>query len=344
MAIDPANAGAVGAALLQYLRGKLSVPALAYAEPPSALGDGWETYIYVFRLAGHAADEVWAAPLVLRIFPTLDLGARAEQEVAVQTFVAARGFPAPRPLAVEPAGDVLGLPFMIMGRAPGTTLFEHMSANPLRARRLIPKMAEAHAALHRLPTAGCPLPSDSPLVQRKREGFRARIERFGLTGLDREYAWLDANTKAVANEEVSVCHTDFHPQNIVVDGDGRLCVIDWSAAALGDRHDDLAATLVIMRTAPAPAGNFWSRLLDRFGRGLFIRRYLRSYRRLLPIDGARLRYWEALEAFEDMLRISALKVAGAAGYGIRADAAERLPPAQLETLRRYFWDRAKEEK
>ena len=72
--------------------------------------------------------------------------------------------------------------------------------------------------------------------------------------------------------------------------DGELCLIDWSGAALGDRHHDIAATLLVMRAAPITPHNMIERLLDRFGRRMFIRRYLRAYGKRLPIDKARLRY------------------------------------------------------
>lgn len=340
-ALDPSQPERVAPALLEYLRAHLDAPGLTYADEPSPVGEGWETYIYGFLLVGAALDGLWAAPLILRIFPARDLAWRAEQEAAVQGFVTERGYPAPRPLAVEPGGGAIGLPFMIMERAEGRTLLDRLSANPLAARKLIPAMAQAQTALHQLPIDGCPLPSEGSLVERHLAGFRARIEHVRLEGLDKEYAWLEANKGIVSDEERSLCHGDFHPQNVLLTDEGRICVLDWSRASLGDRHHDISTLLAIMRTAPAPERNLWMRLLDRFGRGMFIRRYLGAYRRQLPIDAARLRYWEALEAFEWLVRVSALNAVGSAAYGLRPEAAERLPPAHIDTLRRYFWKMAR---
>ena len=341
MAIDASQADQVGPALLAYLRGRFGADGLRFTEAPEVIDSGWETYIYTFRLGGDAVDPAWTRPLIRRVYPGADQGPRAEFDASVQGFVAERGYPAPRVLAVETDAGALGRPFLIMERAPGRTMLDRLASNPLTARNLTPLMAKAHVALHRLPAEGCPLPAHGTAVDRYLDDFRARIAGMGLTGTDEALGWLEAHKGMVVPEEVSLCHNDFHPQNIIVGDDKRPSVIDWSCAALADRHCDIASTLVLMRTAPAQMRGLVGRLLDRFGRYTLVRRYLRSYRQQLPIDNERLRYWEALQAFEWWLRIAVMQSFGSAARGIRPDASQRLPKGQLERLQRYFWQRAR---
>ncbi len=134
-------------------------------------------------------------------------------------------------MAVDAEGAALGLPWIIMERFAGRTVLDLLSESPLAGRKLIPRMAELQATLHRLPVDGCPLSSDGTLAERQFEGFRARIERFGLSGLSKEMAWLEANASRVRDEELVLCHGDFHPNNVMVSDSGELRLIDWARGA-----------------------------------------------------------------------------------------------------------------
>lgn len=48
-----------------------------------------------------------------------------------------------------------------------------------------------------------------------------------------------------------LCHLDFQPYNILVDGDEVTGIVDWSNARLGDAREDLAWTEVVLEFAPA---------------------------------------------------------------------------------------------
>lgn len=343
-AFDLGSAKAVGPALLAYLSERLGVSGLHYQEAPEQISHGWETYIYAFRLAGDGIASAWAAPLILRIYPGEDQAEKAEQEAAVQRFAAEQGYPTPRPLLVETDERRLGRPFMIMERSPGLPLLERVSGDPIASLRAAGTLADAHVALHRLPVEGCPLPSDGPLVERTLDEIRQSAQRFGyrLTDeMERGLVWLEANKGTVIPEETSLCHGDYHPLNLLVDDDGAPTLIDWPGARLGDRHSDVANTLVVLRTAPIDPESFWERFLAFIGRGLFAWLYLRRYRRQLPLDNRRLRYWEAARSFEWRVFVAAMKERGGLAVGAKADTAGRVPEGQGERLRRYFWKRAR---
>jgi aminoglycoside phosphotransferase (APT) family kinase protein len=334
---DPAQPEEVSAALLEYVGRRASVAGLHFAEPPEQIVHGEDTYIYTFRLEAEGLDPAWARPLVLRIYATAGQGDKAEREAAVQRFAADRGYPTPRPLAVEVAHGPFDLPFMVMERAPGVTMLHKLEANPLGAFRLVSMMANAHAALHNLPVDGCPLPSDAPLVERRFAEFRDFIDRYHLPGLDEAFGWLESHKGTVIPEELSLCHNDFHPLNLIVDDGRGAMAIDWTRATLGDRHHDIARTRGILSWAPLGEVPFLQRMLVTISRGLLVRRYLQRYQRLLPINRERLKYWEALQAFQAWVEALMLQRASPEELGARPDRPQRLPPDFTDKMRRVFW-------
>ena len=127
------------------------------------------------------------------------------------------------------------------------------------ARRLL---ADVHADLHRLPHAGWPLQEgDEPIALRKIANIRERIARYRFADLEDGLAWLERHAPAVLPEAAVVTHNDFHPLNVMVTPKGRLSVIDWSEAALGDRHHDIARTLTLFSFAYIGASSSIERVL-----------------------------------------------------------------------------------
>jgi len=333
--IDPSRPDEVASALLTHLRERLGSPALAYVDPPQAMGRGAASFIYSFRLTGTAA-EGWTAPMVLRIMPTEGDAPVLEKEAAIQRFVVGHGYPAVEPRAIVTSRDAIGLPFAVMPRVMGGTLLEAVGRNPLAVPRLLAAMADAHVALHRIPTAGCPLPYGAPLVERRIEDWRQRLRSAGTDELRRGLAWLEEHAACVRQEEPAICHNDFHPLNILADDEG-LVVIDWTEAALGDRHHDVARTAALFWFAQLGARGAAERLLLLAVRGFLRGRYLAAYRRQLPLDETRMRYWEAAHAFNGWLQLVELRLRGSDAPELKLEMVQQFTPRVVEQLRRYFW-------
>ena len=99
------------------------------------------------------------------------------------------------------------------------------------------------------------------------------------------------------------CHGDFHPLNVLVDGDTSM-VIDWTDAALGDRHGDVARTSLLFYFGAALAtSNRAAKAALGGAQGWLSKRYLRTYRRSAPIDPDRLRRWEAVHLLHGWAQI-----------------------------------------
>jgi len=334
--VDPSQREQVTSALAEYLRARPEHREISYVETPEQLSDGTDTFVYGFRLKSADAGSPWSAPLVLRIFRSNEDRERAERETSVQRFAADRGYPTPPILAFERDGAHLGLPFAIMQRAAGLTLLKRFERHPLRALSLVRTMAETHAALHRLPAAGCPIPADGWLIERRLRTLATWMGKYELPEAGRAYAWLDEHKGAVMTEERSLCHNDFHPLNIVVDDTGRAMVIDWSRADLGDRLHDVARSYVLMSLAQGGGRNLMERallLVSRFLAG----RYLAAYRRLLPFDERRFRYWQAVLTFQSWVETAPMMALGAEAVGARAGATSGYRRDIVAKISREFW-------
>ncbi len=335
---DPDDLILVGKALEASLKNELG--AVAISDGPARVGHGLDTYIYGFRLEGDGLAAGWDGPLILRIFAAPHQEEKARRETAVQAFLSAAGFPAPRPLLVGGADNDLGLPFMIMERVPGSPMLDRFK-NPLAIPGVLRRMADLHVRLHRVPLDGCPLAHDSPLVLRQLAGLHGQVQRYDLADLQGPLRWLEENRGVVEDEEPALLHNDFHPLNVILSDAGVEYVLDWSDAAIGDRHHDLARTLALFWLAPPLARSPVERLLLTAIRGYLIRRYVDRYAEQLPVEKARLRYWEAFHGAHAWAQVKAIRAGHGEEMGANPVGVAQIPPGFERSLQAYFWKRAR---
>ena len=289
------RAEAVARALVTHLREALASPGLDLAEPPAILRGGFDTEIFAVRLRG--APAAFAAPLVLRVLRPYHAPGMAAREAATQNAVADLGYPAPRVLLVSAEPNALNASFVLMERLPGRPLIE---ASPLGMGAVL---AGAQLRLHALD----PAPLARALGRAGTlDGYldteAGRIARAKLDGLLPLLDWLRA--RRPPETAAAVCHGDFHPQTVLVEGRRVTGVLDWPNALVADPMLDVAATLNILTFVPAglasvPAALRW---LARVAQPLLARRYLACYRRGRPIDRARLAYYQVAVALRALVR------------------------------------------
>jgi aminoglycoside phosphotransferase (APT) family kinase protein len=117
-------------------------------------------------------------------------------------------------------------------------------------------------------------------------------------------------------------------------------IIDWSRAEVGDRLHDVARSYVVMSLAQGGGRNLGERALlmaSRFVAG----RYLAAYRRLLPFDMHRFRYWQALLTFQSWVETAPMMSLGAESVGARAGAASGYRHDIIGKIRSEFWQCAR---
>ena len=296
----------------------------------SALAGGFDNFVHALRLDGGALPPDWRADLVVRVAPSEDRREVARTETAIQNWCADLGFPAARVLALLDRDWTLALPAQIARRAPGTTMLAALSAAPTRARAQMRLLAALHAQLHELPVANWPAPGARAVTAQRRLALvRTRAEipdaqlGLALTRVERALAALTPSPPVV-------CHGDFHPLNVMVDGSGAAFVIDWTDANLDDRHADVARTVALLRSAAVAGGSSSERVLLAVVGPILASAYLRAYRRLLPVDRDRLRRWEAVHLVNGMAQIASLSDPEVAS----ASAGQVFPKWVVRTLRR----------
>ena len=211
---------------------------------------------------------------------------------------------------------------------------------PLAIPELLRRMAALHSRLHRLPVEGCPLQYEGLLVDRRTAEIRGLVDRFGLSELGEPLKWLEANREIVATEEQVLLHNDFHPLNLML-SNTETYVLDWPDATIGDRHHDVARTLALFWLAPPLARSTVERMLLTVIRGFVIRRYVSYYEKELPLERARLRYWEALHVVMAWAQVAAISAGHGEELGAKAEAAEQVPAGFERSLRAFFWKRAR---
>lgn len=215
-------------------------------------------------------------------------------------------------ICAETAIAPLGLPFLIMQRLPGHTMWANAVEPGHRRRRVFraPRvLATAQALLHAVPGSALSASAarhgvDPALFTLEGEVRRLgkRIADDGLSGLGNGAAWLERHRPPPAEAEV-ICHGDFHPLNVMMHGEHLSGVIDWSQAILAEPAFDIAATRVILRF-PNLGEPRWARVPLLMARNCVVRRYTSAYRAARPFDARNLAYFEAMRV------LHALAVAG----------------------------------
>ena len=215
----------------------------------------------MYRLHLDGQPEDVPSDVVFRIAPDAAMGAK---ELAVQQTVADLGFATPQVRLTGPADDELGGTWSVMDFAAG-----HPTARrPQRGRRAAPgtalfarlpgQLAEPMAALHAL--------DPEPGQRGRRRGGADR----GLAGRGSPRTLRGRRRRRSAGPISSqpsgrwptgghprattvICHGDLHPFNLLVDDDGDVTVIDWTAAIRAEPAYDVAFTSMLLANPPLDA-------------------------------------------------------------------------------------------
>ena len=181
------------------------------------------------RATGGADTLVWrvrvgGAALALRLLQPGQDG-RCRREAAAMAAATAAGVPVP---AVRAQGQWEGRPVLLMDWCPGETVTAAVTARPASARRMGRLFGAIQAAIHAVPAPHALnarwLTAGGPAAQ----PLRARLEA------------LPARTDRLI-------HFDYHPLNVLTDGERITGVIDWANAGAGDPRADVARTMSILR-------------------------------------------------------------------------------------------------
>ncbi len=181
---------------------------------------------------------------------------------------------------------------IVLERISGPSMLALLSARPWLLVEMAHQFADLHWTMHELTATG--LPPLRPHLHSQimsAESIPARIKDHALRAL------------AGLPDGRSLCHFDFHPDQVIMTGSGPV-ILDWMTALQGDPLADVARTSTLIRFAQAPHTNRLVRALTDALRSSFHTQYLDRYLRRQPKESeAALEIW--------MLPVTAARLAEA---------------------------------
>lgn len=272
---------------IAYLREQVNDSEIDYDLPLTQMQGGYETYSYRFKLSG--VHKELSKLLVLRLYPQFYGTRNAVWESTVQNVLAREGYPVPWVYFTCTDMAILGGAFFIMEFLPG----DLMVTAPMET---IPDMlGKTHAALHDI--------DPNPLIESLgRQGIDENQYRLGsrlnrLNDEAKKFPWLcDGVDWLVENrppepEHLTICHSDFHPLNILIQ-DGQVTgVLDWPGFLVADPALDVANTIVLTTISSKHlfSSTEWGFSSVNWEQAAQL--YLDSYQAQRPLDTTHLDYY-----------------------------------------------------
>lgn len=203
--------------------------------------------------------------------------AKAEAEKA--DFAYRQKLPTPKVIDVVSIMDRQGI---IFERCSGITIGEHIRKHPEEQESMAKVIANLQAQIHRCFGGGL-TPTDERM-QNKLD-FASHINCTVKIELK----------KALSKQPKSnsLCHGDFHPENILLTKDGPM-IIDWVEATKGPAVADFARTYLLISTSSPSSGT--KAELYREAKNKFLSVYKESYLKRNPIAESDIETWIPLVA------------------------------------------------
>lgn len=255
----------------------LSALGYSHTSEPKRIRGGWDTLLWRFQTpAGEDCS--------LRVYFLPNREEVAERERIALLACEKAGFPAPRILRID---SFDGLPVMVLSWCDGLPILSYVEKRPWTLWRLSRLFGQAQARLH----------SVAPPAE-----FAAGAPDL-FSRLPPEYSTLAEHAASLGLTSGSLIHMDYHPLNVISDGDCVTGVVDWGGAAAGDPRADLARTHITIATAPVPPGPLKPAL--SLLRGLMLRGWRSGYQALAgPMPDYRpLRGWAAATLLAEIVKV-----------------------------------------
>ncbi|MGH9173928.1 MAG: phosphotransferase family protein [Vicinamibacterales bacterium] len=174
--------------------------------------------------------------------------ARASQgEMRAMQVAEAGDLPVPR---VHAYGVHAGRPAMLLSWCAGRTVLDALVERPARAEPLGIAAGRTLARMHAIVV---------PVEYQDRSWLRWGAREPG----DPLRPWLET-----AARHDRLLHLDYHPLNLLTDGEEITAVLDWANAHAGDPRADLARSITIARLDTGDLPREWRPAIRAFERGL----------------------------------------------------------------------------
>ena len=294
--------------LRQFIAAQTGAPAPQIASLERAsLGRSRENWLFDARWDdGDGAPE----PLIVRRDPE---GGLVDTDRALE-FDLLRALedsdlPTPTVRWLDPEGEWLGRPSMIMQCRPGESDYYILNGERPESERLelARRFCDLLAAVHQVPWQELGL--GTILADPGPDAAKVELARF-VTVLRQDelrtydeieagVAWLEGH--APASPRTVLVHADFKPGNLLLVGDEVTALLDWELAHLGDPLEDLGWVTQPLRTREHLIAGAWEStdLLARY-----------EERTGFAVDPEALRWWRLFATF----RTAVMQVSGLRAY------------------------------
>jgi aminoglycoside phosphotransferase (APT) family kinase protein len=198
-------------------------------------------------LVRHGDDEyvLRRPPFGSKVKSAHDMG----REVAVLSKLAPVYSRAPKVIAYEPTGDVLGAPFYLMERRRGVILRKDAPTDPVVIERICNLLVDALVDLHAVDYTAAGLGDFGKPVGYIERQVKGWIERYAGSQTDDIAAMASAGTWLAAHMPAegapALIHNDFKFDNVIFDPalERITGVLDWEMATIGDPLMDFGTAL-----------------------------------------------------------------------------------------------------
>jgi len=213
---------------------------------------------------------------VLKLFYDWCAPEWSSREAEISRLVSSRGLPTPRCLETV---EINGRRGLVYERVRGPSMLSAMSRSPWLVMAQAKTFAELHFRVHAAKGSGL-------------RGVRTHLEAaIGKADIPTELRRKALAVLADLQDGTSLCHFDFHPDQVILSGSGPV-IIDWMSALEGDPTADVARTIVLLQFATPPKATWAYKQAINLVRSTFMRKYLRTYVRLAGPDTSNLvRKW-----------------------------------------------------
>lgn len=228
----------------------------------------------------------YSSDLAVKLFRDGYPAKSVEKEFHISKYAHSLGMDTPRPVELTQMRGRLGI---VCQRVSGKTMLATLASRPWRLTKLAKTMAEIHCRMHKL-AADASLPEQKAVLA---QNIRQSCE---VTPAEAETIIGHLDRLESGN---SLCHGDFHPDNILLAD--RPWVIDWQNGTAGNPAGDVARSLLLLTFGSMPPGTPLLitgvvNLLRRAFKNCYLRQYMRQSainrseveQWLLPVAAARL--------------------------------------------------------
>lgn len=199
-------------------------------------------------------------------------------EYQISTAVERKGLPVPKVIAMVEVEDRQGI---IYERVSGKTMMRSLLSHPWAAAKEAHRLAELHYSIHKydienIPSYKLKLEHNITYASMLEETLRGEILGY----------------LAKLPEKSSLCHGDFHPDNILIDKD-KIIIIDWMTGCSGNPAADVARTSIMLENGMLPPGT--PRVIGsaiNLVRMNFYKEYIKWYLKISQIDIEEIKAWE----------------------------------------------------